>query len=90
MQLATDGEFRRTLWHIDFIYQLGGVSRADEQVWTNLTAAYAEEVRRLSKLGCRYLQVDDTSLAYLNYPVQRAMIFSRGEHAEYQHPRYIR
>jgi 5-methyltetrahydropteroyltriglutamate--homocysteine methyltransferase len=29
LQTATDGEFRRTLWHMDFIDQLGGVSRSD-------------------------------------------------------------
>src|ERR1700689_4852721 len=28
LQSATDGEFRRATWHMDFIYQLGGVSRA--------------------------------------------------------------
>src|SRR5215831_820996 len=25
---ATDGEFRRASWHMDFIYQLGGISKA--------------------------------------------------------------
>jgi 5-methyltetrahydropteroyltriglutamate--homocysteine methyltransferase len=28
LQTATDGEFRRASWHMDFIYQLGGVGRA--------------------------------------------------------------
>ena len=28
LQSATDGEFRRTTWHMDFIYQLGGISKA--------------------------------------------------------------
>ena len=28
LQSATDGEFRRASWHMDFIYQLGGISRA--------------------------------------------------------------
>src|SRR3954470_9598007 len=28
LQSATDGEFRRSSWHMDFIYQLGGVSKA--------------------------------------------------------------
>src|SRR5581483_10123041 len=28
LQSATDGEFRRTTWHMDFIYSLGGVSKA--------------------------------------------------------------
>ena len=26
LQLATDGELRRTSWHMDFIYRLGGVA----------------------------------------------------------------
>ena len=28
LQSATDGEFRRSSWHMDFIYALGGVSKA--------------------------------------------------------------
>ena len=28
LQSATDGEFRRATWHMDFIYQIGGVSKA--------------------------------------------------------------
>ena len=32
LQSATDGEFRRTSWHMDFIYQLGGVTKTDEQI----------------------------------------------------------
>ena len=28
LRTATDGEFRRTSWHMDFIYRLGGVVRA--------------------------------------------------------------
>ncbi len=31
-QSATDGEFRRTSWHMDFIYQLGGITRTSEQL----------------------------------------------------------
>jgi 5-methyltetrahydropteroyltriglutamate--homocysteine methyltransferase len=166
-QSATDGEFRRTSWHMDFIYQLAGISRTDEQLqvafrnaegttsftsaalkvegrvgidntifadaftflkscvttavpkltipspsmvhyrggaaaidpaiypdaeefWYDLSAAYAEEIRRLGELGCTYLQLDDTSLAYLNDPEQRAMIAARGEDAEHQHLRYIK
>ena len=60
-----------------------------EEFWTDLSAAYAEEVRRLGALGCRYLQLDDTSLAYLNDPAQRAEIAERGEDAEHLHLRYI-
>ena len=167
LQSATDGEFRRTSWHMDFIYQLGGISRTDEELqvafknrqgatfftsaalavsgkvrlehtifgeafeflrsvtatavpkltipspsmvhyrggaaaidpdvypdveefWSDLSAAYAEEIRRLGELGCTYLQLDDTSLAYLNDPAQRQMIAERGEDAEHQHLRYIK
>jgi len=167
LQSATDGEFRRTSWHMDFIYQLGGISKTDEQLqvafknnegstsftsaalkvsgrvhvdetifadafeflqstvttavpkltipspsmvhyrggaaaidpavypdveefWTDLSAAYAEQIRRLGELGCTYLQLDDTSLAYLNDPAQRQMIADRGEDAEHQHLRYIK
>ncbi|HEX6418493.1 MAG TPA: 5-methyltetrahydropteroyltriglutamate--homocysteine S-methyltransferase [Acidimicrobiales bacterium] len=32
LQSATDGEFRRTSWHMDFIYQLGGVRPGDEKL----------------------------------------------------------
>lgn len=168
LQSATDGEFRRTSWHMDFIYRLGGVVRSDEQIkvhfrnasgdldftsaalrvdapvtlretifgddfaflrdtvdpgitakltipspsmvhyrggraalnpavyadedtfWADLSAAYAEQVRRVAALGCRYLQLDDTSLAYLNDPEQRAELAARGDDAEHQHLRYIR
>ena len=167
LQSATDGEFRRASWHMDFIYALGGVSKAPghlavkfhnaagdieytpasirvdsklriddtifadaftflkshvttavpkltipspnmvhyrggpasvdqsvypdmEEFWSDLSAAYADEVRRLSELGCTYLQFDDTSLAYLNDPAQRAEITGRGEDAEHLHLRYIR
>jgi hypothetical protein len=58
--------------------------------WSDLVAAYREEVRRLAELGCTYLQFDDTSLAYLNDPEQRKMIASRGEDAEHLHEHYIR
>ena len=32
LRSATDGEFRRTSWHMDFIYQLGGVRPGDEKL----------------------------------------------------------
>ncbi|HLT12186.1 MAG TPA: 5-methyltetrahydropteroyltriglutamate--homocysteine S-methyltransferase [Micromonosporaceae bacterium] len=165
---ATDGEFRRTSWHMDFIYRLGGVSQADgtirvrmhneqgdveftapalhvnspirltetifgedfsflksivepgvtakltipspsmvhyrggraaidpavypdeEAFWADLSAAYAAQVKALAELGCEYLQLDDTSLAYLNDPAQRAQLAARGDDAEHQHLRYIK
>ena len=57
------------------VHYRGGRAAIDQDVypeldafWADLTAAYAEEVRRLGELGCTYLQLDDTSLAYLNDP----------------------
>jgi 5-methyltetrahydropteroyltriglutamate--homocysteine methyltransferase len=44
----------------------------------------------MGELGCTYLQLDDTSLAYLNDPRQRAMVAERGGDAEHQHEHYIR
>src|SRR5438132_1405751 len=32
LQSATDGEFRRTSWHMDFIYRLGGIRPTDEKL----------------------------------------------------------
>jgi 5-methyltetrahydropteroyltriglutamate--homocysteine methyltransferase len=167
LQTATDGEFRRTSWHMDFIYQLSGIHRTDEKIevhfrnadgnldftsaaltvdgrvgldhtifgqdfdflksvvttntpkltipspsmvhyrggpaaidrsvypdedefWNDLSAAYAEEVKQIAALGCSYLQLDDTSLAYLNDPDQRAQLQQKGGDAEHQHERYIR
>jgi 5-methyltetrahydropteroyltriglutamate--homocysteine methyltransferase len=78
------------------VHYRGGRAAVDESVypamdefWADLTAAYAEEVRRLGELGCTYLQFDDTSLAYLNDPNQRAMIASQGADAEHLHEAYI-
>jgi 5-methyltetrahydropteroyltriglutamate--homocysteine methyltransferase len=80
----------------NMVHYRGGPAMLDPQVysdieefWADLAAAYAEEVRRLGELGCTYLQFDDTSLAYLNDPAQRAEIAGRGEDAEHLHLRYI-
>src|SRR3954453_15242426 len=32
LRAATDGEFRRASWHMDFIYQLGGITRAQDNM----------------------------------------------------------
>jgi 5-methyltetrahydropteroyltriglutamate--homocysteine methyltransferase len=166
LQSATDGEFRRASWHMDFIYELDGITKEAGHIavkfhnekgdieftpaalhvdgrlgvsktifgdafsflretvttnvpkltipspsmvhyrggkaaidpsvypeldafWADLTAAYSEEVRRLGELGCTYLQVDDTSLAYMNDPHQREYIASIGGDPERQHVEYI-
>jgi 5-methyltetrahydropteroyltriglutamate--homocysteine methyltransferase len=32
LRTATDGEFRRTSWHMDFVYRIEGISRADGEI----------------------------------------------------------
>jgi 5-methyltetrahydropteroyltriglutamate--homocysteine methyltransferase len=79
------------------VHYRGGRAAIDEGVypdldgfWEDLAAAYADEMRALGDLGCEYLQLDDTSLAYLNDPQQREHIASLGGDAEHQHETYIR
>jgi 5-methyltetrahydropteroyltriglutamate--homocysteine methyltransferase len=78
------------------VHYRGGKAAIDPAVypdldafWADLTAAYADEVRRLGELGCTYLQFDDTSLAYMNDPHQREYIASIGGDPERQHVEYI-
>jgi 5-methyltetrahydropteroyltriglutamate--homocysteine methyltransferase len=94
---ATSATPKLTIPSPNMVHYRGGPAAIDhdvypemEQFWSDLSAAYAEQVRRLGEMGCRYLQLDDTSLAYLNDPVQRAEIAERGEDAEHLHLRYIR
>jgi 5-methyltetrahydropteroyltriglutamate--homocysteine methyltransferase len=61
-----------------------------ETFWADLARVYAEEIAALHALGCRYLQIDDTSLAYLNDPAQRAHVNELGGDGEHQHLTYIR
>jgi 5-methyltetrahydropteroyltriglutamate--homocysteine methyltransferase len=78
------------------VHYRGGRAAIDESVypeidafWADLTAAYADEIRALGDLGCRYLQFDDTSLAYLNDPKQRDFVDRMGGDPEHQHEDYI-
>ncbi len=168
LRTVTDGEFRRTSWHMDFIYSLGGVEQAEgesihvrfrsdddefdysppamrvaapvalpgtifadafaflrdhagagqtpkltipspsmvhyrggnssidpsvypelDAFWEDLTRAYSEQVRGVHELGCRYLQLDDTSLAYINDPAQREHIEQIGGDPDHLHEQYI-
>jgi len=57
-----------------------------EVFFADLAAVYAKEIDELGKLGCTYLQLDDTSFALLNDPKRRAML---GDAADRQHLRYI-
>ncbi|MBV9861313.1 MAG: 5-methyltetrahydropteroyltriglutamate--homocysteine S-methyltransferase [Alphaproteobacteria bacterium] len=58
--------------------------------WHDLAEVYAKEIAALAALGCTYLQLDDTSLAYLNDPAQRAYVDSIGGDGEHQHLTNIR
>jgi 5-methyltetrahydropteroyltriglutamate--homocysteine methyltransferase len=78
------------------VHYRGGNSSVDESVypdiadfWDDLTAAYAAQLRGVYELGCRYLQLDDTSLAYINDPAQRAHIQTIGGDPDHLHEQYI-
>lgn len=168
LRSVTDGEFRRTSWHMDFIYQLEGIRQVDgeslhvqfkneqgsydyappamrvsgrvglagtifaeaftflrdhahadqtpkltipspsmvhyrggnaaidrdvypdvDAFWDDLVQAYRQEIKGLYELGCRYLQLDDTSLSYVNDPAQREHIVAIGGDPEHLHEHYI-
>jgi 5-methyltetrahydropteroyltriglutamate--homocysteine methyltransferase len=79
------------------VHYRGGRAAIDDKVypdlddfWSDLTTAYADEVRALGDLGCTYLQFDDTSLAYLNDPKQRDFVTNTGGDPEHLHEDYIR
>jgi 5-methyltetrahydropteroyltriglutamate--homocysteine methyltransferase len=64
----------------------GGRQAISEQVypdleafWRDLAAAYREEILDLAGRGCRYLQLDDTNLAYLCDDQIRAATRARGD-----------
>jgi 5-methyltetrahydropteroyltriglutamate--homocysteine methyltransferase len=95
--VADDQVPKLTIPSPSMVHYRGGRASIDESVypdldafWADLTAAYAEQVRRVGELGCRYLQFDDTSLAYLNDPRQREHVREIGGDAEHQHEAYIR
>ena len=50
-----------------------------EQFFTDLAACYRAEIDALYAAGCRYVQLDDTNLAYLCDPVMRAGAVERGD-----------
>ena len=94
---VTAGVPKLTIPSPSMVHYRGGRAAIDESVypdldgfWSDLTAAYREEVRRLDELGCTYLQLDDTSLAYLNDPEQRRYVGSIGGDPDAQHVEYIR
>jgi 5-methyltetrahydropteroyltriglutamate--homocysteine methyltransferase len=50
-----------------------------DEYYADLGRAYAAAVRAFYNAGCRYLQLDDTSLAYFCDPEQRTMLKARGD-----------
>jgi 5-methyltetrahydropteroyltriglutamate--homocysteine methyltransferase len=61
-----------------------------EEFWDDVGKVFADEVEALGRLGCTYLQIDDTSLAYLNDPQQRAYVTEMGGDGDRQHLTYIK
>jgi 5-methyltetrahydropteroyltriglutamate--homocysteine methyltransferase len=52
-----------------------------EQFWSDLVEVYKEELRALSRIGCTYLQIDDTMFATLSDPsFQKKLNPSAGTH----------
>jgi 5-methyltetrahydropteroyltriglutamate--homocysteine methyltransferase len=97
-QVAADNQTPKlTIPSPSMVHYRGGAAAIDPSVypdqdefWSDLTSAYADQVKAVAELGCTYLQFDDTSLAYLNDPNQRAAMAERGEDAEHLHEQYIR
>ena len=61
-----------------------GVYPDMDQFYADLGAAYNKAVRAFYDAGCRYLQLDDISFAYLCDPEQREMLRQRGDDPERQ------
>jgi methionine synthase II (cobalamin-independent) len=57
--------------------------------WSDLAAAYAIELDQLHRAGCRYLQLDETSLAKLGDPKIRQALSARGDAWEELLDQYI-
>jgi 5-methyltetrahydropteroyltriglutamate--homocysteine methyltransferase len=95
--VATTGTPKLTIPSPSMVHYRGGPAALDpavypdeDEFWHDLSAAYARQISQIAALGCTYLQLDDTSLAYLNDPAQRAEVAAQGRDAEHQHERYIR
>jgi 5-methyltetrahydropteroyltriglutamate--homocysteine methyltransferase len=53
-----------------------------EAFWDDLIAAYRQELRELIKAGARYIQLDDTSIAFICDPAHREYVRSWGTDPE--------
>jgi 5-methyltetrahydropteroyltriglutamate--homocysteine methyltransferase len=95
--VVTKGTPKLTIPSPSMMNYRGGKNTIDEAVypdleefWHDLGAAYALQVAALGELGCSYLQMDDTSLAYLNDPSQRAYMSEQGFKGEDLHLTFIK
>ncbi len=61
-----------------------GVYPEMDAFYADVGAAYKTAVKAFYEAGCRYLQLDDISFAYLCDPEQRAMLRRRGDDPERQ------
>jgi 5-methyltetrahydropteroyltriglutamate--homocysteine methyltransferase len=50
-----------------------------DQFWQDLIEAYVKEIHALYEAGCRYIQLDETSIAKLGDPKIRAGLENRGD-----------
>ncbi|HUB97997.1 MAG TPA: 5-methyltetrahydropteroyltriglutamate--homocysteine S-methyltransferase [Stellaceae bacterium] len=50
-----------------------------DSFWTDIIAAYHDEMRSLAEAGCTYLQLDETSLVKLGDPKAQALLKERGD-----------
>jgi 5-methyltetrahydropteroyltriglutamate--homocysteine methyltransferase len=69
-----------------YIHYRAGRDNIDRQVypsldefWADLVAAYHQELRALYDAGCRYVQIDETSLVKLGDPRARQLLADRGD-----------
>jgi 5-methyltetrahydropteroyltriglutamate--homocysteine methyltransferase len=60
-----------------------------QQFWSDITLAYQQEIAGLFSAGCRYLQIDDVSFAYLCDETIRAQIAADGEDPATLPARYV-
>jgi 5-methyltetrahydropteroyltriglutamate--homocysteine methyltransferase len=58
--------------------KLGFYGKDAEAFWADLVAAYREEIRALVEAGARYIQLDDTSIAFICDPQHREYVKSWG------------
>lgn len=67
-----------------------GVYKDNDALLEDLTRIYIEHLRKIHKLGCRYLQIDDTTFAMFGDPTYREKMRARSGGPEQTHMTYIR